>query len=309
MEVILNCERRNIAEPNLFSYRHGFHAGNHADVLKHVVLVQMLAYLTAKETPLWFVDTHAGAGIYSLDSAFARKNGEFKDGIGRLWERQRSAARAGGVPRSRSRRSIRTASLRHYPGSPQIALQMLREQDRLQLFELHSTESEVLQKQYREREAQVSVQPTDGFAGLKAVLPPASRRGLVLIDPSYEDKADYRKVVDSDAGCACSASPPASTPSGTRRCSARNRRNCRASCSSWPQGDWLHVSLKVMTPARGWAGSARQRHVRLQSALETRGGPAAGDAGAGQAARPGQEGVLRLQFEQALMLCGTITRR
>src|SRR5687767_14959198 len=72
----------------LFSYRHGFHAGNHADVLKHVVLVRLLAYLTDKPAPLWFVDTHAGAGAYSLESDFARKKGEFKDGIGRLWDQE-----------------------------------------------------------------------------------------------------------------------------------------------------------------------------------------------------------------------------
>ena len=131
----------------MFSYRHGFHAGNHADVLKHVVLVQLLAYLTEKEMPLWFIDTHAGAGTYSLDSAFARKKGEFKDGIGRLWGK-------GDLPSalkqylSQVKKINKDETLRGYPGSPQIALQMLRQEDRMQLFELHSTEREVLQKQY-----------------------------------------------------------------------------------------------------------------------------------------------------------------
>jgi len=180
----------------MFSYRHGFHAGNHADVLKHVVLVQLLAYLTGKPGPLWFVDTHAGAGIYSLGSDFARKKSEFSDGIARMWGRS-DLPSALAAYLEQVQKTNKDGVLRHYPGSPQIALQMLREQDRLQLFEMHSTESEVLRKQYANVRRRVSVQAADGFAGLKAVLPPASRRGLVLMDPSYEDKADYARVLDA----------------------------------------------------------------------------------------------------------------
>ena len=111
------------------------------------MLVQMLAYLTAKETPVWFVDTQAGAGAYSLEGAFAQKKGEFKDGIGRLWGRS-------DLPPALAEylRQVKALNpdgvLRAYPGSPQIALQMLREQDRLQLFELHSTESQALQQHF-----------------------------------------------------------------------------------------------------------------------------------------------------------------
>ena len=236
----------------MFSYRHGFHTGNHADVLKHVVLVQMLSYLTAKETPLWFVDTHAGAGVYSIDSAFAQKKGEFKDGIGRLWEQS-------GLPPALSEYLQQVGKLnpdgvlRHYPGSPQMALQMLREQDRLQLFELHTTESEVLQKQYANLKRRISVQPMDGFAGLKAVLPPASRRGLVLIDPSYEDKADYARVLDTmrDAlqrfatGVYAVWYPQVQRPES---------KELPGQLQKLAGNNWLHASLKVMAPARDGLG-------------------------------------------------------
>ena len=106
-------------------------------MLKHVVLVQMLAYLSAKEAPLWFVDTHAGAGAYSLESKFARKLGEYKDGIGRLWERD-DLPPALAEYLAQVRKANPDGKLRNYPGSPQIALQMLRAQDRLHLFELHT---------------------------------------------------------------------------------------------------------------------------------------------------------------------------
>jgi 23S rRNA (adenine2030-N6)-methyltransferase len=177
----------------LFSYRHGFHAGMHADVLKHVVLVQMLAYLTAKDAPLWFVDTHAGAGAYSLESKFARKSGEYKDGIGRLWGRDDLPLVLAEYLQQVNAHNP-DGKLRSYPGSPQIALQILRPQDHMQLFELHTTDSKLLQLHFGKAGRRVSVRAADGFAGLKAVLPPASRRGLVLIDPSYEDKEDYQRV-------------------------------------------------------------------------------------------------------------------
>jgi 23S rRNA (adenine2030-N6)-methyltransferase len=236
----------------MFSYRHGFHAGHHADVLKHLVLVQMLTYLTAKETPLWFVDTHAGAGAYSLESAFARKLGEFKDGIGRLWGRS-------DLPPGLAEYLIQVralnpdGALRNYPGSPQIALQMLRPQDRLQLFELHSTESEVLKKYFAKAGRRVSVQAVDGFAGLKAVLPPPSRRGLVLIDPSYEDKADYRNVVAAvrDALRRFATGSYAVWYPQVQR---KESKELPGQLQQLAGNDWLHVSLKVMAPARDGLG-------------------------------------------------------
>jgi 23S rRNA (adenine2030-N6)-methyltransferase len=225
-------------------------------VLKHVVLVQMLSYLTAKETPLWFVDTHAGAGVYSIDSTFAQKKGEFKDGIGRLWVKgggQSELPLALSEYLQQVRKMNPDGVLRHYPGSPQMALQMLREQDRLQLFELHTTESEVLQKQYANLKRRISVQPTDGFAGLKAVLPPASRRGLVLIDPSYEDKADYARVLDTmrDAlqrfatGIYAVWYPQVQRPESKELPGQLQQLTAKG---------WLHATLKVMAPARDGLG-------------------------------------------------------
>ena len=178
----------------MLSYRHAFHAGNHADVLKHAVLVHLLAYLAQKDKPFWYVDTHAGAALHSLEEAFARKNAEYESGISRLWAREDLPA-----PLAAYVAQVRVlntdAALRVYPGSAQFAMQMLRGADRVRLFELHSTESRLLQHHFRDDAPRVLVQAGDGFEGLKSVLPPPARRGLVLIDPSYEDKGDYRRVV------------------------------------------------------------------------------------------------------------------
>lgn len=182
----------------MFSYRHAFHAGNHADVLKHVVLVQLLRHLVHKATPFWVIDTHAGAGRYALDGEWAARRGEFADGIGRLWQRADAPA-----PLVHYLEAVRAANpdgvLRHYPGSPFIALAHLRASDRLRLFEMHPNEIRVLAGNVaaagRDAARRTLVQAGDGFIGLKALLPPPPRRALVLIDPSYEDKRDYARVV------------------------------------------------------------------------------------------------------------------
>jgi 23S rRNA (adenine2030-N6)-methyltransferase len=176
----------------VLSYRHAFHAGNHADVLKHAVLVHLLDYLKKKEKPFWYVDTHAGAAAYALDEAWARKNAEFATGIGRLWAQNVPASLARYMDEVRALNA--DGELHFYPGSAQIATQMLREQDRLRLFELHSTESRMLRERFAKDAPRVLVQAGDGFDGLKSVLPPPSRRGIVLIDPSYEDKRDYARA-------------------------------------------------------------------------------------------------------------------
>jgi len=221
-------------------------------VLKHVVLVQVLSYLRTKETPLWFVDTHAGAGAYSLDSPYAQKKSEFKDGIGRLWGKNHLPL-ALAEYLQQVRKLNPDGALRHYPGSPRIALQMLREQDRLQLFELHSTESELLQKHYANAKRRVSVQPTDGFAGLKSVLPPASRRGLVLIDPSYEDKEDYRKVVMAmrDALKRFATGVYVVWYPQVQR---QDSQDLPSQLKQLAQGDWLQVSLTVKAAAADGLG-------------------------------------------------------
>jgi 23S rRNA (adenine2030-N6)-methyltransferase len=182
-----------LADHRMLSYRHAFHVGNHADVLKHVVLVALLAQLTRKDTPLTVIDTHAGAGSYSLEAGYALRTAEFRGGIGRLW----SLTRLAGPLRAyvdQVRAWNPDGKLRRYPGSPQIALQMLRPKDRLRCFELHPTDAAALRQHFAGAGRRVSVVDGDGFAGLKSLLPPPSRRGLVLIDPSYELSAHYREL-------------------------------------------------------------------------------------------------------------------
>ncbi len=177
----------------MLSYRHGFHAGNFADVLKHSVLVFNLKYLTQKDKPLRYIDTHAGAGSYRLTGAQAMNNREYRAGIGRLWE-------CGDLPPMLAAYVDQVKSfnpedrLSCYPGSPLLAQRLLRPGDRLFLHELHSTDCRLLQ-QAMGRDARVSIREEDGFAGLQSLLPPRERRALVLMDPSYEIKSDYRQVV------------------------------------------------------------------------------------------------------------------
>ena len=129
----------------MFSYRHGFHAGNHADVLKHMVLVQLLAYLNQKDAAYMVIDTHAGAGVYQLDSDYASKSGEFETGIARLWGQEAAPDIVADYLQVIHAMNP-SGRLRHYPGSPFIAEQRMREQDRLRLFELHSTDIRLLEK-------------------------------------------------------------------------------------------------------------------------------------------------------------------
>jgi 23S rRNA (adenine2030-N6)-methyltransferase len=179
----------------MLSYRHAFHAGNFADVLKHVVLIRILAHLASKPKPFCCIDTHAGSGQYDLSGLYALKNREFDAGIGRLWERRDlpdivadyvAAVRAlnGG------------ADLRRYPGSPFLERMWLRRDDRLLLFELHTSEFAALER-FADRDSRIEVANKDGFAACPGLLPPPERRGLVLIDPSYEIKTDYRRAADT----------------------------------------------------------------------------------------------------------------
>ncbi|MCL4182295.1 MAG: 23S rRNA (adenine(2030)-N(6))-methyltransferase RlmJ [Burkholderiaceae bacterium] len=240
----------------MFSYRHAFHAGNHADVLKHVVLVQLLRHLALKDAPFWVIDTHAGAGLYSLESEWAARRGEFVDGIGRLWPRTDAPAAAADYLAAVHALNP-DGVLRHYPGSPFVALGHLREQDRLRLFEMHPNEHRVLAANIAEagRDAarRTRVQAGDGFAGLKALLPPPPRRALVLIDPSYEDKRDYARVVATlrDAldrfatGCYAIWYPQVQ-----RRESPELARRLER----MPGLRWLHATLTVRAPSADGLG-------------------------------------------------------
>ena len=182
----------------MFSYRHAFHAGNHADVLKHTVLLAILRHLTEKDTALTVFDTHAGAGLYRLDGDYAQTSGEATDGFLRLISAKKEAVAPALQDYLDMVASFNTGgNLKVYPGSPFIIQRLLRERDKLKLFELHPTDSKTLFANIAQLEAgrQVAVLREDGFEGLKKFLPPPSRRALVLCDPSYEIKNDYARVV------------------------------------------------------------------------------------------------------------------
>lgn len=181
----------------MLSYRHAFHAGNYADVLKHTVLIHVLEYLFQKDKSLRIIDTHAGAGFYKLTGAQATKTGEFKEGIGKLWALAQSGATIPAPLRSYLElvgKFNSAHSLQGYPGSPVIIQYLMREQDRLYAHELHPADAQYL-KERLGHDKRIKISDEDGFAGMQALLPPPERRGLVLIDPSYEVKSDYQLVV------------------------------------------------------------------------------------------------------------------
>lgn len=240
----------------MLSYRHAFHAGNHADVLKHAVVVQLLEHLTQKDKAFWYIDTHAGAGLYALDHAYAKKKAEFETGISRIWQ---AAAEGQTLPTlldeylDQVRAQNPDGSLKYYPGSPWLAWQMLRDQDRLRLFELHSTEIQVLRDNFRGAGRKVMLYDGDGFNGIKAILPPPPRRALVLIDPSYEDKQDYARTVRTlEEGLERFATGVYAIwyPQVQRRESTQ----LPAQLQRLPLKSWLHVTLTVKHPVDGGLG-------------------------------------------------------
>lgn len=177
----------------MLSYRHSFHAGNHADVLKHSVQTLIIEALKEKEKSFLYLDTHAGAGRYLLKSEHAERTGEYLQGIALLW--QRSDLPIELMPYIKTITHFnRTDQLRYYPGSPLIARQLLRQQDKLHLTELHSTDYPLLRQEFGQ-DSRARVIKADGYQQIKSQLPPLSRRGLILIDPPYELKSDYHAVV------------------------------------------------------------------------------------------------------------------
>jgi len=180
----------------MLSYRHAFHAGNHADVLKHFIELQLLRHLARKDKAFWYIDTHAGAGCYALDSGYALQNAEYETGISRLWGRDDLPPPLADYVEL-VRRINPDGQLKLYPGSPMLAAKILRGQDRMRLFEMHPADSVLLQKNFSSRGTRVLIENSDGFTALKALLPPPPKRALVLIDPPYEDKQDYRRVVSA----------------------------------------------------------------------------------------------------------------
>lgn len=172
------------------NYRHAYHAGNFADVFKHALLTRILIYLMRKEMPLRYLETHGGIGLYDLSSEEAQKTGEWRDGIGRLQDAKLNPQVA----------ELLTPYLAptqqfegRYPGSPLIAKSMLRAQDRLTICELHPHDERRLVKNMG-RDQRLKVLAMDGYQGLKAGVPPIERRGLVLIDPPFEERDEFNTL-------------------------------------------------------------------------------------------------------------------
>jgi 23S rRNA (adenine2030-N6)-methyltransferase len=231
----------------MLSYRHAFHAGNHADLLKHLVLVELLNYFRRKENPFSYIDTHAGAGLYALDQGYATQNAEYAAGIGRLWSQEDLPA-----PLAAFREAIRACNpgseLTRYPGSPWLAGQLLRPGDRMWLFELHPRDQELLRATFSSAGKQVKIAGCDGFAGLKGLLPPPTRRALVLIDPPYEEKRDYERVVKllNDAVKRFAAGTYALWYPQLQRSEAQALPGRLKSLGA---ASWLHVTLTVQAPS------------------------------------------------------------
>lgn len=180
----------------MLSYRHIYHAGNFADVFKHVVLVELLRALRRKETPFFVLDTHAGLGCYDLAAAEAQKNREFADGVSRVLECADPPATVAEYLALVRAENGSAGAISRYPGSPRLIRALLRPQDRLVLSELHKADHARLKALFA-GDGQVAVHLRDAYQGLKAFLPPRERRGLVLIDPPYERKDEYARVVEA----------------------------------------------------------------------------------------------------------------
>lgn len=180
------------------NYRHAFHAGNFADVVKHTILTRILAYLMKKDAAFRVIDTHAGVGLYDLFGGEAERTGEWQEGIARVLDARLSAPVAElmapylGAVRAKNP----NGTLRYYPGSPMITRHLLRDQDRLMALELHPGDAWALRKNFAD-DFQVRVTTLDGWAAMGTHLPPKEKRGLVLVDPPFEEKGEFERMAES----------------------------------------------------------------------------------------------------------------
>jgi 23S rRNA (adenine2030-N6)-methyltransferase len=237
----------------MLAYRHAFHAGNHADVLKHLVLMLVLEHQNAKPKPYRLVDTHAGPGGYALLGRQASQHGEWRHGIGRLWTEpvlppplDRYVALV--------RRFNPDGELAQYPGSPAIARELLRPIDEFRAFELHRTERKVLGA-YLAGDRRATLMEGDGFLGLRSQLPPPTRRGAVLMDPSYEGHGDYAKVVATlrEAVSRFAAGTYVVWYPQVSKVEARELPRRLIGLATRTGADWLHATLTVQpSDARGY---------------------------------------------------------
>ena len=180
------------------NYRHIYHAGNFADVLKHAVLARIIVYLQKKDAPFRVLDTHAGIGLYDLSGTEAQKTGEWQDGIGKLIDADLPQAAADILaPYLDSVRALNPkGGVTLYPGSPKLARMLFRPQDRLSAIELHPDDYGTLSRVF-EGDYQVRVTELDGWLALGAHLPPKEKRGVVLVDPPFEAEGEYDRLVES----------------------------------------------------------------------------------------------------------------
>jgi 23S rRNA (adenine2030-N6)-methyltransferase len=248
----------------MFSYRHAYHAGNHADVLKHTVLIAILKHMCAKDADLCAIDTHAGAGLYRLDGAPAQTSGESLEGllalVGRLVQGQRAPA-----PALRDYLDVLASFnpddvYKVYPGSPFVMQHLMRRNDKIKLFEWHPTDARALAGHVEQLRVgrQVAVLREDGFVGLRKFLPPPSRRGLVLIDPSYEVKTDYARVSEciQDSLKRFSTGTYAVWYPIIPRMEAHDLPKRLKTLSLQSQKPWLHATLTIKSGQQASAGDA-----------------------------------------------------
>ncbi|WP_300555140.1 23S rRNA (adenine(2030)-N(6))-methyltransferase RlmJ [Maricaulis sp.] len=182
------------------NYRHAFHAGNFADILKHLVLTLCLEHLKAKPKPVRYIDSHSGIGAYDLASDEAERSPEWKDGVGKLLNADiPEEARPALEPYLNLIREMNPDGLKSYPGSPEIAARLLRENDRMHLCELHAADSVTLDDRYK-RDKRVKVEKRDGYKAIEALVPPPEKRGLVLVDPPFEDRDELAHMAEAVMG-------------------------------------------------------------------------------------------------------------
>ncbi|MDQ5884746.1 MAG: Ribosomal large subunit methyltransferase [Pseudomonadota bacterium] len=177
----------------MLSYQHIYHAGCFADVIKHTFLSRIMDYMTQKDKPMVYLETHAGRGLYDLESRISKKTGEAQEGIFKLWP-HRDRLIPEFSPFIQTILQVNNEKkLRYYPGSAQMAILNLRPQDRLMLCELHPQELRALES-LPTLGKKISIEQTDGIEKIKAVVPPHEKRGLIFIDPSYELKTEYQTI-------------------------------------------------------------------------------------------------------------------
>jgi 23S rRNA (adenine2030-N6)-methyltransferase len=177
----------------MLSYQHGYHAGNFADVVKHFALTLVLNYLTEKDKPLLYLETHSGKGLYDFKDKQAQKTKEFQEGINLLWEHRQKLPTIFSTYLDIIGQLNPENTLRYYPGSPYLAMQLLRDKDRLFLCELHPREFETLSSLPTQGK-RVHFSESNGLESLKALIPPPEKRGLIFIDPSFEQKQEYAEI-------------------------------------------------------------------------------------------------------------------